>query len=148
MQYRRQFLLKSAAAALSVAGLTRSAKATFHRQYYDVQWYYYPSATYYYTYYYYLPVPTATTYSYHYCIFYPNRPRYIYYYNPVAQTYWGRFDLEATGENRYSLLAKEDRKSEFSAIPESAFPEPGKMPMIPESQDNVRMELPKAPRLS
>jgi hypothetical protein len=50
----------------------------------------------------------------------------------------------------YSLLAEKDRKEKLDDIPEKAFPKPGKMPVIPESEDNVRIKpidvesLPKA----
>jgi hypothetical protein len=105
------------------------------RNYYS-SWSYRPQSTYYYSYYYYKPTSTQKTYSYHYCIYYPSRPRYVYYYNPVRKVYWGRYDLEQKG---YSLLAEKDRKEKLDDIPESAFPEPGKMPEIPESKDGERV---------
>jgi hypothetical protein len=54
-------------------------------------------------------------------VYYPRRPRYVYYYN----LYKGRYDLEAGG---YSQLAPQDRKPQLCQIPESAFPPPGPMP--------------------
>jgi hypothetical protein len=111
------------------------------RQYYG-GWNYYPARSYHYCYYNYYPTPTSTTYSYHYAIHYPSTPRYVYYYNPVRRVYWGRCDMYATGENRYSLLAEADRKPVLKDIPESAFPELGLMPTIPDAKDGVRMEPP------
>lgn len=112
-----------------------------YRQSYG-SWSYNRGTSYYYTSYYYKPVVTYPTYKHHYCIYYPTRPRYVYYYNPVRRVYWGRYDLEQKG---YSLLANKDRKEKLDDIPEKAFPEPGKMPVIPESEDKVQM-LPVDPK--
>jgi hypothetical protein len=81
-------------------------------------------------------------YSYHYVIYYPTYPSYVYYYNPVSQVYWGRYAVDAKGENRYSILAEKDRKKNLKDIPESAFPPLAAMPMIPKSTDKVAMEPP------
>jgi hypothetical protein len=112
------------------------------RQYYDSTWTYSPSYGYYYVHYYYRPVVTYTTYEYHYCIYYPSQPSYIYYYNPTAQVYWGRYEIGSKGEERYSLLAEKDRKKDLKEIPNGAFPKPGKMPTIPGAKDNVAIEPP------
>jgi hypothetical protein len=112
------------------------------RQYYDNTWTYSPSYGYYYVHYYYLPVVTYTTYEYHYCIYYPSQPSYVYYYNPTAQVYWGRYELGSKGDKRYSILAEKDRKKELKEIPEKAFPKPDKMPSIPGAKDDVAMEPP------
>lgn len=114
------------------------AHALYGRQYYG-GWSYYPQRSYYYRPYYYQPYVGAN-YSYHYSIYYPSQPRYVYYYNPVKQYYWGRLDLEAKGDKKYSLLKEEDRKSNLKDIGENAFPEPAEMPAIPESKDGVKME--------
>jgi hypothetical protein len=119
-----------------------SEAASSLRQYYDTSWSYSQNVGYYYTSYYFQPAVTQTTYSYHYCIYYPSQPQYIYYYNPVSQVYWGRYEIGSKGENRYSLLAEKDRKKELKDIPESAFPKPGKMPEIPGSKDGVAIEPP------
>jgi hypothetical protein len=42
----------------------------------------------------------------------------------------------------YSMLEEKDRKKDLDAIPETAFPEPGKMPNIPEVADGVAMDKP------
>ena len=109
------------------------------RQYYS-SWSYQPSRSYHYTRYYYQPTVTATTYHYHYCISYPSQPRYVYYYNPVSEVYWGRLDLEGKEGAQYSLLADKDRKKNLSDIPESAFPAPAALPAIPGTADNIKME--------
>ncbi len=128
-----------AAAALFISGPTATQEAQasnnlqYGRQYY-AGWSnnYYQSRGYYYRNYYYKPYASYPTYKYHYCIYYPSRPRYVYYYNPVRRRYWGRYDIEAKG---YSLLADDDQKEKLSDIPEDAFPTPGNMPAIPESND-------------
>lgn len=112
------------------------------RQYYETTWTYTPSYGYYYVHYYYLPVVTYTTYEHHYCIYYPSQPNYIYYYNPTAQVYWGRYELGSKGDKRYSLLAEKDRKKDLKEIPDKAFPKPGKMPTIPGAKDDVTIQLP------
>jgi hypothetical protein len=112
------------------------------RQYYDNSWSYSPSNNYYYTRYYYQPTTSYTTYDYHYCIYYQSYPNYVYYYNPVSQAYWGRYELGSKGNERYSILADKDRKKDLKDIPESAFPKPAAMPKIPGSQDGVAMEPP------
>ena len=114
---------------------TQNAEAAYRlrRSYYS-SWSYYPQRTYYYRYYYYKPTVSYTTYKYHYCIYYTNQPRYVYYYNPTRKVYWGRYDLEKKG---YSMLDEKDRKGKLEDIPESAFPAPGKMPAIPESEDGA-----------
>lgn len=109
------------------------------RQYYS-SWSYQPTRSYHYTRYYYRPTVTSTSYSYHYCISYPSQPRYVYYYNPVRQVYWGRYDLEGKKGAEYSLLAEQDRKKNLADIPESAFPVPGAMPAIPDSKDGEIIE--------
>lgn len=118
------------------AVMTSEVSASHLRRHYYSGWSYYPQRTYYYSYYYYKPYASYSGYSYHYCVYYPTRTRYVYYYNPVRKVYWGRYDLEEKG---YSLLAEKDRKTNLEDIPEKAFPKPGEMPQIPESEDGERM---------
>ncbi|MFN4261161.1 MAG: hypothetical protein ACK4RK_17875 [Gemmataceae bacterium] len=135
---------------LALLGLVPShseGNAAAYRQYYS-GWSYYPSRSYYYRTYYYKPYATYPDYKYHYCVYYPTTPNYVYYYNPVSNQYWGRYDLKAKG---YSMLEAKDRKANVKDIPESAFPKPGKMPSIPDSEDAVAMDapppdLPKEPK--
>jgi hypothetical protein len=129
--------------ALGLAAPSSAIAAAYGpRQYYDTTWTYSPSHEYYYVNYYYLPVATFTNYDYHYCIYYPSQPSYIYYYNPTAQVYWGRYELGSKGDNRYSLLAEKDRKKDLKDIPDKAFPKAGKMPTIPGAKDDVAIEPP------
>jgi hypothetical protein len=145
MLTRRTFLVAAVLVGSAIGGLeltTGDASAALfrYRQRYS-SWSYYPTRTYYYRSYYYKPVSSYSGYKYHYCIHYPSRPRYIYYYNPVRKVYWGRYDLEDKG---YSMLEEKDRKGDLDSIPESAFPKPGEMPVIPESEDGVQIERPSA----
>ncbi len=112
------------------------------RQYYETTWTYSPTYSYYYVRYYYKPVVTYSTYEYHYCIYSPSQPRYIYYYNPTTQVYWGRYEIGSKGDKRYSMLDQKDRKKDLKEIPESAFPEAAAMPKIPGASDAVGMEPP------
>jgi hypothetical protein len=128
--------------ALSLASLPAVHAAAYLRQYYDTSWTYSNSYGYYYVSYYYQTVVTQTTYNYHYCVYYPSRPSYIYYYNPTTQVYWGRYKIGSKGDERYSMLDQKDRKKDLKDIPESAFPEPGKMPTIPGATDGVTIEPP------
>jgi hypothetical protein len=129
------------AALTLVLGLTATTSvfANYYRQYYTPVWTYSPAYTYYYTTYYYQVAVAQPTYYYHYCIYYPAQPTYIYYYNPYTQVYWGRYKIGSKDNKGYSILAEKDRKKELKDIPESAFPEPGPMPKIPESKDGEAM---------
>jgi len=136
-----------AVAFFATAGTPKEAEAGY-RHYYS-SWSYYPSSSYYYRTYYYRPVRTYSTYHYHYCIYYPRSPRYVYFYNPVRRVYWGRFDTQGKPGAQYSLLDVKDRKENLEEIPESAFPEPGAMPEIPDSNDGLQIpaidDLPNLP---
>jgi hypothetical protein len=74
-------------------------------------------------------------------IYHPQRPKYYYYYNPVKRAYWGRCPVEQNGEAQYSLLAEKDRKGKLEEIAETAFPEPGPMPKVPDTED-LTLDLP------
>jgi|GEM_PF-3105329 len=130
-------------AVTSLFTIPEKAEAGFYRRQYYSSWSYRPRRRYYYTRYYYRPVVRTRTYSYHYVIYYPSRPRYRYYYNPVRRVYWGRYEVDAKGKPLgYSMLKPEDRKSSLEAIPEFAFPKPTNMPAIPESKDGEEMAPP------
>ncbi|MEM1227322.1 MAG: hypothetical protein AAGJ40_16605 [Planctomycetota bacterium] len=136
---RRLLGLLFVGATMSCFATARPAEAAgYYRQTYTT-WTYHPVRRYYYSRYTYAPVVETTTYHHHYAIHYPSRPRYVYYYNPVRQVYWGRYDLQESG---YSLLKPEDRSGDLESIPESAFPAPGEMPPIPESSDGEKMAKP------
>jgi hypothetical protein len=122
---------------LAWASSATPSKAQGLRQYYDTSYSYSPAYSYYYVRYYYKPFISYPTYNYHYAIYYPSYPQYIYYYNPVSQLYWGRYEIGSKGEKRYSILAEKDRKKNLKDIPESAFPAAAAMPAIPGSDDKV-----------
>lgn len=128
-------------AAAALGWMATAAEADV-RQYYG-DWAYHPTYNYYYRPYYYKPTPTYVGYTYHYCIHRPAYPRYVYYYNPHRQVYWGRFDMEGKDGAQYSLLEEKDRKGSLTDIPETAFPTPGAMPVIPDAADGVQIEPPK-----
>jgi len=132
---RGALLLLTTLTVVAVMPAAESRAAVLARHYYS-GWSYHPTRTYYYSYYYYKPYASYDGYAHHYCVYRPARPRYVYYYNPVRRVYWGRYDTEKKG---YSMLAEKDRKAELDQIPESAFPEPGQMPVIPEAEDGERM---------
>jgi len=137
--FRLACLLAVGAAALPIG----RAEATHVRQYYGA-WARHTTYTYHYRVYYYKPAPTYVGYRHHYVIYYPSRPQYVYYYNPYTRVYWGRSPVNCCGKPQYSLLAEKDRKGNLTDIPESAFPTPGKLPPVPESdpKEGVAMDLP------
>jgi hypothetical protein len=136
------FLTLAVLSGLTVASTPPSASAYYgYRQYYSA-YRYVPSRSYYYTSYYYKPYESYSGYKHHFCVYYPQEPNYVYYYNPYKQVYWGRYDFENKG---YSLLPEKERKQNLEEIDPSAFPEPGEMPRIPEGKDSVKIEIPPAP---
>lgn len=140
--HRLQKLVLGLLVLTAVGTLPNLASAqTVYRQRYS-SWTYHPQKQYYYRKYYYKPAVTYKTYEYHYCVYYPTdrypqRQNYVYFYNPVRKVYWGRYDMEKKG---YSMLAEKDRKAKLEDIEESAFPKPGPMPVIPDSEDKVTIE--------
>src|SRR5262249_52115542 len=112
-----------------------------YRQFYS-SWREAPDRGYYYRHYYFKPDRDDAEYTSHYVIFDPNRPNYLYYFNPQTQTYWGRYALQQEGEPRYSLLPEGKRKPRLDQIPESAFPAPGPMPPVPGTEDVTMLPPP------
>lgn len=129
---RRHWLALACALALGAgAAWGGRADAGFHPYY--SRWHPATRYSYYRTYYY---QPNA----YDYVLYYPKlQPRYLYYYNPVARTYWGRFDVKTKG---YSLLAEADRKGALKDIPDSKFPEPADLPPVHGDKDQDKVEAP------
>jgi hypothetical protein len=126
-----KYLILAGALAL-IAPMGSSAYSYSHRQYYS-SWHRHPTYSYHYRHYYYKPTPTYSGYKHHYVVYYPRKPQYVYYYNPYKKTYWGRCPTNAGGRPQYSLLDEKDRRATLDEIPERAFPKPGPMPPIPES---------------
>ncbi len=110
-----------------------------YRQYYSA-WSHHAENGYFYRYYYFKPSPQFDVYHHNFCIYYPSRPRYVYFYNPVNRVYWGRFDTQGAAGKQYSMLAEKDQNGDLRAIPESAFPPPGVMPSMPNAIDALPME--------
>lgn len=137
MNVRTQFLKCGGliAAVLLLAATAVPADAA-PRQYYSKYWT--KSGGYYYKHYRYQPAEGGN-HRYHYMIYYSSRPRYYYYYNPYTKKYWGRYDLVACG---YSKLAPADQAEKIGDIDEKAFPKPGPMPDMPESNDGTKMQMP------
>ncbi|HZU34843.1 MAG TPA: hypothetical protein VFA18_02980 [Gemmataceae bacterium] len=117
------------------------ASAVTSRQYH-ASWAKHPQRGYYYRTYYYKPTVDYVGYRHHYVVYYPRRPQHLYFYNPYKKVYWGRCPTQTQGKAQYSLLAEKDRKATIEEIPESAFPKPGELPPVPESNDGTKMDLP------
>jgi hypothetical protein len=113
------------------------------RQYYT-GWQYDASRACYFCHYQYLPAATSTAYNCHEVIYYVGDKHHYYYFNPYKRKFWGRAPVhQVAGAPRYSRLTPQDTREYIQQIPESAFPAPGPMPMIPESTDGVAMTLPQ-----
>jgi hypothetical protein len=128
---RRHWLALAWALALGVGGAWGGRADAGFRQYYS-SWHRSPYH-YHYRYFYYTPS------AYDYVISYPAQRRYLYYYNPVSRTYWGRFDLKTKG---YSLLAEADRKGALKDIPEDKFPAPTDLPTVHGDKGADKVEVP------
>ncbi len=114
------------------------------RQYYS-DWHKAPKEDYYYRKYYSKPTPEYAGYRVHEMRYFPKKPKhYYYYYYKKTEKYWGRCPTECDGKPQYSLLKMEDRHKDLEKIPESAFPPPGKMPAIPDSdpKEGATLDLP------
>jgi hypothetical protein len=121
-----------------------SIAADFHfgpRQYYGA-WRRHPQRAYHYRHYYYKPRANFSGYRHHYVVHFHSRPQHHYFYNPYSKRYWGRCPVKQGEEPKYSLLAEKDRKATVKDIPESAFPEPGELPGVPEATDDAKLDLP------
>jgi hypothetical protein len=117
------------------------AYASGPRQFYS-GWQKHPRHNYFVRNYHFKPRPTFSGYRHHHVLFFPNKPTHVYFYNPHKKQFWGRCPVGQQGEGKYSLLAEKDRKGSLSEIPESAFPEPGPVPTIPEAEDKEPLDLP------
>ena len=130
-------LALSGVVALVAAAGVAFVRSDYGRQYYggwqrSAQGFYYST-------HHYRPDAGALTFSTNYAIFYPEHPQYIYFFNPLKGTYWGRFDVKTKG---YSLLAEKDRAGRLKDIPEKAFPDEGPLPEIPDAKDKLTLAEP------
>jgi hypothetical protein len=142
MNVTRYSGLAFALVLIACAAAPAQAKSYNSRQYYS-GWRKYSKGGYYYRTYYYKPHSAYSGYRHHYAVYYPTRPKYIYFYNPYKKVYWGRCPSHwAPGRPTYSQLRERDRKGRLQDIPEKAFPPMKKMPPVPDSDDNKEMEPP------
>ena len=111
------------------------------RQYYS-PWQKHPKHNYHFRRYYFKPNVGFAGYRHHYVIHHPGRPKHAFFFNPYKKAYWGRCELDSKGKAEYSMLPEEHRKGTLAEIPESAFPKPSPVPPIPESGDDIPMDLP------
>jgi hypothetical protein len=123
----------AAAAALGVSRLRPGAG----RQYYGA--WQHSARGYSFSVYHYRPDAGDPAFRTNYAIHYPTTPQYVYFFNPVKGTYWGRFDVKSKG---YSLLAEKDRAGLLKDIPESAFPAEGPLPQVPDAKDKLTLAEP------
>jgi hypothetical protein len=126
---------------LAVPGASVRGETDSPRQYYGpIQKH--PRHSYSYRAYYYKPSADYAGYKHHYAMYYPSKPKYIYFYNPYKKEHWGRCPVKCEGKPLYSMLAEKDRKQNIDDIDEEAFPPPKDVPPIPESKDGKKLELP------
>lgn len=128
----------AAAAVLLSGAVAVAGECATPRQYYS-HWQKAPASEYAYRTYYYKPAEDYAGYKHHYVI---HKGDYNYYYNPYEKKVWGRCHAQHNGQPLYQLLAPQDRRASISEIPETAFPQPGPLPPIPESKDQVVLDLP------
>ena len=99
-----------------------------YRQFYS-SWKEAPDRGYYYRRYYFKRNQDDREYASHYVIFDPNRPNFLYYFNPKTQAFWGRYPLKREGAPRYSVLPKDKRKPRLDALrTELGLPEGSLLP--------------------
>ena len=126
-----------------MAAVCQMAEASGYttRQYYS-GWQRNTRVNYYYRQYYYKPSASYVGYRHQYVIYFPQRPKYYYFYNAYKKVYWGRCPVETAGEGLYSTLAEGDRRADIKDIPETAFPAPAALPAMPDSTDGEKLDLP------
>lgn len=92
--------------------------------------------------YYYKPNATYAGFKHHLVVYRQDKPDYLYFFNPYTKTFWGRCSSHAAGEPLYSMLPEPERKRDLEEIREESFPPPASLPPIPESTDQVKIDLP------
>lgn len=126
---------------LAVPGVKVLASTYGARQYYGTT---YKHQRYGYSYrpLYYKPTASFGGYRHHYAVYHPRYRNHVYFYNPYKKTYWGRCPVNYGDKPVYSMLAEKDRRATIEEIDEAAFPTPGKLPPLPDSDDGATLELP------
>ena len=80
-------------------------------------------------------------YSKYICIYNPQYSNCCYYYNPIAKTYWGRYDYNSKG---FSILAGGDQRSSIADLPQDKFGAAVAQAAIPGSQVGENLTAPSA----
>src|SRR5262249_46291804 len=75
------------------------------------------------------PAPNDLTFEFV-LVHYPDRPKFLYYYDPVEKKYVGRYRPGARQEDCFHLVSPNYRKSNLADIPESSFRSIGGMPVL------------------
>jgi hypothetical protein len=99
-----------------------SVAASYSLRQYDATWHQSQDGQYYYREYYFKPRLNYVGYRHHYVIYFPQRPKHYYFYNPYKKVYWGRCPVETNGDGRYSMLTDSARPGNLQAIRDAAFP--------------------------
>lgn len=120
----RKPLTTVAALGLLAVAFALPNEVDAQRKYYGSYSQKYNAGAYSYRYYNYYS-PKYGQYKKHMAVYYPSRPKYVYYYNPYTKKYWGRYDVTTGG---YSLLPNHLKKERLNEISESDFPPEGQMP--------------------
>jgi hypothetical protein len=120
-------------------------------------WTYNPDKNYYYRKYEYKVKPTDQEYKYDYCVYYKNdakiNNKWVYFYNPQTQKYWGRYptvnndkykQYAEKQQDAWSELPMEYRQRDLYKIDTKYFPDPmpNYCPYVPGSEDKVQMLAP------
>ncbi len=123
------------------------------RQCYPGDWIERTDGAYYYRRYYFKTSTKDTEYKHHYVIYYP-KDDWMYYFNPVARTYWCRAykDVGAKDGKLWIVLPTGPlRKARIGEIPATAWARDREIPLIPGSHstgdatDAAEMLAPPAP---
>ncbi|MCA9114985.1 MAG: hypothetical protein KDA79_07850 [Planctomycetaceae bacterium] len=131
--------------AAAMAGMWAETAQAAYRQYFTA-WAYHEQRDYHYRTWYFKPTEQTSGYRHHYCLYFPTRPKYVYWYDPTAKQFWGRYELSGKEGARFSVLKPEDRATSIDAIAEDSFPAAGPMPALPDSTDGVPVDpLPSLP---
>lgn len=88
------------------------------------------------------PNPADKEYEQQYVIYYSAKDDYLFFFDPEAGEYWGRWQRNADREKRFSLIDKANRAAKLQDIPEPAFTDPTELPFLPNSSDGVRIASP------
>ncbi len=105
------------------------------RQCYPGDWIERADKAYYYRRYYFKSSATDTDYKYHYVVYYPKED-WMYYYDPVARTYWCRAyrDVSDKDGKLWVVLPRgKVRKALLGEVPTTAWDRPREIPLVPGS---------------